>query len=360
MTNPLKAPGEGARVLVLDDQEIIRLKLRRILEKSGYRVLEVAEAASAMEVIEREKVDLLLSDIQMPGMNGLELVQSLAHRIPEIAVVMVSGLDSVEMATDCLCHGAYGYVIKPFDPNSILIAVANALRRRMLEQEHLDREGLLARKVREQTEEIRASREEIAHRLLSASEHRDNQTGAHVRRIGLYAAAMARLLDWDMEAVDCIRAAAPMHDIGKIGVPDRVLQKEGSLTDEEWVLMRAHTTMGSTILRDSNVPFIQMGARIAACHHEWFDGTGYPLGLKGEEIPIEARIVTLLDVYDAVSSRRAYKEAWSEAQALEHLRSEAGKHFDPDLVELFLAHSDHFRRIFIAHPDAMILGGILI
>ncbi len=342
---------EGTRILILDDQEIIRVQLRRILQKNGYTTLEAGDASTALEILNREPVELVLSDIRMPGMTGLEFVQTIAHRIPDLAVIMVSGVDSMEMAMECLRHGAYGYIVKPFDTSGILIAVANALRRRMLELEHRDREGILARKVREQTEEIRNSREEIAHRLLSASEHRDNETGAHVRRIGLYAAEMATFLGWDLESIDCIRAAAPMHDIGKIGVPDRILQKGGPLTEEEWIIMKTHTTMGANILKDSGVPFIQMGARIAACHHERFDGTGYPMGLVGNQIPLEARITSMVDVYDALCSKRVYKHAWTEEEALVYLQENEGKHFDPVLLRIFLDNFDRFREISRENPD---------
>jgi len=347
-------PGQDpkdVRILVLDDQEIIRVQLKRILKKSGFTTLEAPDAPSALEILNREPVDLLLSDIRMPGMTGVELVHALAHRIPDIAVVMVSGMDNLEMAMECLQCGAYGYVLKPFKTSGILIAVANALRRRMLELEHRDREDILARKVHEQTEEIRASREEISYRLLSASEHRDNETGAHVRRIGLFAAEMARILGWDLEGVECIRAAAPMHDIGKIGVPDRILQKDGPLTDEEWILMKTHTTMGANILRDSTVPFIQMGARIAASHHERFDGSGYPLGLQGTQIPLEARLTCLVDVYDALCSKRVYKHAWTEEEALDYLKEQQGRHFDPGILGVFLEHYEAFHRILLDNPD---------
>jgi putative two-component system response regulator len=342
---------QDVRILVLDDQEIIRVQLKRILKRSGFTVLEAPDAQMALEILNREPVDLLLSDIQMPGMTGLDLMHALAHRIPDIAVIMVSGMDNLEMAMKCLHYGAYGYVLKPFKTSGILIAVANALRRRMLELEHRDREDILARKVREQTEEIRSSREEISYRLLSASEHRDNETGAHVRRIGLCAAEMARILGWDPAGVASIMAAAPMHDIGKIGVPDRILQKDGPLTDEEWIIMKTHTTMGANILRDSGVAFIQMGARIAASHHERFDGTGYPMGLIGTQIPLEARLTCLVDVYDALCSKRVYKHAWTEDEALGYLKEQQGKHFDPAILELFLDHYDAFRRILRDNPD---------
>jgi putative two-component system response regulator len=347
-------PGQdpkGIRILVVDDQEIVRVTLRRMLGQHGFSCLEAADGYQTLALLERERVDLVLCDIKMPGMDGLTLVKALAHRIPEIAIVMVSSMDNAEMAMECLRHGAYGYVLKPFKTNDILIAVANGLRRRMLELEYQDRQELLAQRVLEQTKVIRASREEVALRLISASEHRDNETGAHVRRIGLYAAEMGRFMDWDEEEVECIRAAAPMHDIGKIGVPDRILQKGGSLTEEEWIIMKTHTTMGANILKDSTVPFIQMGARIADSHHERWDGSGYPKGLKGKEIPIEARITCLVDVYDALISRRVYKRPWLEEEVLAYLHTGSGTLFDPGLVDSFFDHFPAFQAIQAQHPD---------
>jgi putative two-component system response regulator len=343
---------EDIRILVVDDQELVRIPLLRLLRGQGFVCGEAADGAATLALVERQHFDLVLCDIKMRGMGGLELVEALSGRIPDTAFVMVSSMDDTETAMQCLRRGAYGYVLKPFKPNDILIAVANGLRRRMLELEFRDREHLLASRVADQTEMLRASREEVALRLISASEHRDNETGAHVRRIGLYAAALARLLGWDAEAVETIQAAAPMHDIGKIGVPDRILQKQGPLNEEEWVVMRTHTTMGGTILKDSTVPFIQMGAGIAENHHEKWDGSGYPRGLRGEEIPLEARITCLLDVFDALSTRRAYKRPWREEEVLEYLRAESGRLFDPRLAALFLDHFPVFREIREANPDA--------
>jgi putative two-component system response regulator len=288
----------------------------------------------------------------MPGGDsGVALVKSLEHRIPDLAFVMVTAMDDTSLAIDCIQHGAFGYVVKPFQPRDILVQVNSALRRRRLEIEFRDREKVLARKVREQTEEIRSSREEVALRLLSACEYRDFETGSHVRRIGLYSAEMGRLLGWDEEQVDCIRAAAPLHDIGKIGVPDSVLLKPGDLTEQEWVVMRQHTLKGAAILKGSSVSFIQMGARIAACHHEKWDGTGYPNGISGERIPVEARITAIVDVYDALVHKRHYKDPWPEELAMEFMRKRSGSHLDPDLFSLFDAHLDRFRAIREANPD---------
>ena len=344
---------EQIGILIVDDLPIVRLSLQRILGKAGYRCREAEDVPHALAALEEEPADLVLCDIQMPGASGLDLVKTLRPRIPDTSVLMVSSSEDAETAIECLQQGAFGYVLKPFQPREILVQVNGALRRRMLEIAFRDREAQLAQKVREQTVEIRNSREEISFRLIAASEHRDNETGQHVRRIGLFAAEMARLLGWNEDHLETLQAAAPMHDIGKIGVPDAILQKPGALTEEEWVVMKRHTTMGATILKGSAVPFIQMGARISVGHHEKWDGTGYPKGLSGEQIPIEARITTLVDVYDALSNRRHYKDPWPEEQVIGLIRKNRGSHFDPDLVDLFLAHLDRFRAILLSHPDEL-------
>ncbi len=338
-------------ILSVDDQALVRLALSRILENKGFQCLQAENFDQAMEQLNSQAVDLVLCDVIMPGRSGLDLVGALRDRIPEVAIVMVSSADDTDLAMECLERGAYGYVLKPFKAREILIQVNSALRRRMLELDYRDRERVLAHKVREQTAEIRESRDEISFRLLAASEERDTETGCHIRRIGLYASEMARLLDWNEEAVECIRAAAPMHDIGKIGVPDRILQKPGALDEQEWVLMKDHALIGAKILQGSSVPFIRMGAQIAASHHEKWDGTGYPKGLHSTQIPMEARITALVDVYDALSQKRCYKEAWPEEQVLSFMTARRGTHLDPQLLDLFLKHIDVFRGIRESNAD---------
>jgi putative two-component system response regulator len=342
----------AATILVTDDLAIVRMTLRRMLEPKGYRVLEAASVDEALACILHEPVQLVLCDIQMPGRPGLDLVRALAPCSPDIAILMVSGVSSDETALECLEMGAFGYVLKPFNAREILLQVRNALRRRTLELAQLDIQGELSRQVDLKTLEIRNSRAELAERLLSASEHRDNETGAHIRRIGLYAAAMARRLGWEDEAVECILAAAPMHDLGKIGIPDAILRKPGPLDDAEWAVMRTHPALGADILAGSQVPFIQMGARIAAYHHEKWDGSGYPARLAGEAIPIEARIVALADVFDALCSPRHYKAAWSEEEALAYMRTERGRHFDPGLFAVFEGCVEEILAIRRQNPDA--------
>jgi putative two-component system response regulator len=197
MNEAIQVVPEQISVLIVDDLSIVRLSLQLILSKAGYRCRIAEDVHSALEVLNEDTIDLVLCDIQMPGASGLDLVKAIRPRIPDTSVVMVSSLDEAETAIECLQQGAYGFVLKPYQPREILVQVNNALRRRMLEIAFRDREAQLAQKVREQTLEIRDSREELALRLISASEHRDNETGMHVRRIGLYAAELARLLGWD-------------------------------------------------------------------------------------------------------------------------------------------------------------------
>ena len=344
------APAETT-VLVVDDLDVIRATLKAIIAREGFRVLVADTIAKAKVLLDTEQVHLVLCDIQLPNESGLDLVRHVQPRFPEIAVVMVSAMGDTTTALDCLQLGAFGYVLKPFQPRDIIVQMNGALRRRALEINFRDREELLQKKVREQTVELRDSREEIALRLVAASEHRDRETGMHVRRIGLYAAEMASLLGWALDDIDAIRCAAPMHDIGKIGVPDAILQKPGALSTEEWVLMRQHTLTGAAILDGSKVPFIQMAARISVGHHEKWDGTGYPRGAKGEEIPLEARITSLVDVFDALSNKRHYKEAWDEPQVEAFIREKQGTQFDPALCELFLRHLPRFREILRLNPD---------
>jgi HD-GYP domain-containing protein (c-di-GMP phosphodiesterase class II) len=213
------------------------------------------------------------------------------------------------------------------------------VRNSLLTQEMLESE------VKRRTLEIRRREEEIAIKLVSLTSLRDEETGTHIRRIGLYAAVMAKALDWDADAIDNIRVAAPMHDIGKIGIPDRVLRKSGVLNDEEFHVMKRHTEIGADMLRGTNIPVLEMAAEIALNHHERWDGTGYPRGIAGDAIPISARITTIVDIYDALVHERVYKQAMPEQEALNLMNEMAGRHLDPHLFALFLRLLPAMRRI---------------
>jgi putative two-component system response regulator len=209
----------------------------------------------------------------------------------------------------------------------------------------------LQSKVREQTRTIRVAHEETIHRLVTASMYRDEETGTHIRRVGMYSALMAEALGWSWDAVESIRMAAPMHDIGKIGIPDAILQKPGRLTDEEYEVMKRHTVIGGEMLAGSGSPVLELGRTIALNHHERWDGQGYPIGLVGDNIPESARIVAIADVYDAVTHDRVYRPALPEDQAIAVLESGLGTHFDPCLLRLFLTMLPEMRRIARDTPD---------
>ncbi|HVS03662.1 MAG TPA: HD domain-containing phosphohydrolase [Thermoanaerobaculia bacterium] len=323
-------------MLVVDDEAYIRELLVRYLESEGYDCATAGSVDAALARLDQEPFTLLISDINMPGKSGMELLATVRVNHPHLAVIMVTAVDDRRTAIDALKLGAFGYVIKPFDMNEISINVANAVERRrlaLLSQAHQER---LEEEVRRRTVQIRSREEEIALRLVAAAEYRDTDTGAHVRRIGLFSAALGRQLRWPAQMLDDLHVAAMMHDIGKIGVPDSILLKPGSLTAEEFEIIKQHTVIGASILEESHIPMLEMAAEIALSHHERWDGGGYPQGLSGEAIPQTARIVAVVDVYDALIHDRVYRPAWPEENVVALLRSDRGLHFDPQLVDAFL------------------------
>jgi cyclic di-GMP phosphodiesterase len=333
------------RVLIVDDEPYIRELIQRCLEMEGYECSTAAHAEAALTELAVDDYELLVSDIHMPGMSGMELLTIVRQRHPDLAVLMVTGVDDRKVGIQALRLGAFGYLIKPFDVNELAINAANALQRRqhaLLSQAAQDR---LEGEVRRRTKQIRRREEEIALRLVAAAEFRDADTGTHVRRIGLYAAALAKLLGWPGSRIDDLRVAAMMHDIGKIGVPDSILLKPGPLLPEEFEIIKQHTVIGARILEHSDISLLQMAREIALSHHERWEGGGYPAGLSREAIPESARIVAVCDVYDALVHARVYRPAVPEPEVLEFLRSQRDRHFDPRILDPFLGEVDTFRAI---------------
>lgn len=339
------------RLLIVDDEWAVRRAMVHLFSRQGFQVTEAGDVAEALRMWEQVGPDIILCDVDLPDANGLELVARLSGHIPSTAFVMVTGTDSTEVASEALRLGAFGYVVKPFNVNELLIQVHAAMVRRRHDLERQAFEEELTRRVREKTSALRESQEELAVRLLAASKLRDTETGSHIRRMGLYAGEIARLVGWSVEQVDLIRPAASLHDVGKIGVPDHILRKPGPHTPEERAIMRTHCEIGAELLAGSKLPLLEMGRVIALCHHERWDGGGYPAGLQGDEIPLAARITALADVYDALCNRRVYKEAWTEDQALALVASERGRHFDPTLVDVFLENADVFCTLRLSCPD---------
>ncbi len=342
---------DRAHILVVDDEDAVLHNLQRLLRMHGYACEGASSATDARQLLmEAGPFELILSDVNMPNESGIALVERVANEHPDTATLMVTGVDDRMLAERALAIGAYGYVIKPFEPNEILIAISNALRRRSLEIENRAHRDRLGQMVEERTSDLwnairhleradrdlRSSREETVRRLALAAEFRDDETAEHVERMSHYCELLARKLGSDYEACELIRTASVMHDVGKIGIPDGILRRSGKLEPDEFELMKHHTEIGHRILDGSDAQVLQSAAMIALTHHEWWDGSGYPRGLAGEEIPLEGRIAAIGDAFDALISNRVYRKAFSLGQAAEIMKQESGTHFDPKLLALFL------------------------
>ena len=340
----------GATVLVVDDDSALRRMIVRILSRAGYSCSEAPGPTEAQALSEVTEFSLVTCDVNMPGGSGLDLVGALRAQHRDIAVVMVSGMDDPRTAAAATDHGAYGYVVKPFEANEMLIAADNALRRRELEIENREHRQHLELLVAERTtdlvatverlsraeEALRASQEEAIRRLAHAVEFRDPATGAHLDRMSRTCELLALRLDLGQERSQMIRIASPMHDIGKIAVSDEILRKPGRLTPADWEDMRRHPLIGSEILSGSDSELLRLGGLIALTHHERWDGSGYPYGTMGQAIPVEGRIVAIADVFDALTSVRPYKPAFEVDHAVSLMRDERGHHFDPEFLDVFL------------------------
>lgn len=356
---------DNRAILVVDDEEPIRRLLGYLLKTHGYPVTLAADAREARRLIKEQPIALMLCDVNMPGESGMDLVRSAIAEHQDIAAIMVTGLDSSVLANAAIEVGAFGYIVKPFESNEVLIDVANALRRRRLElenrfhREHLE-EIVSTRTIALQQalewlerreKELRLSREETIQRLAIAAEFRDSSTAQHIRRMSHYCELLARNSGLSSEQCDLIRTASPMHDIGKIGTPDQVLLKPGKFTPEEFDVIARHAEIGYRILSGSDAELLKVAALIAYTHHERFDGTGYPRGLKGEAIPIEGRIASIADAFDALTTQRVYKPAFEISHAIELMLKHRGEHFDPQLLDVFVASSEELTRIHDQYAD---------
>ena len=312
------APDHRPCLLLVDDEATNLQVLRHILQ-DDYRLLFAKDGDKALELANRERPELILLDVMMPGMTGFEVCQRLKaeQATGAIPVIFVTALADVPDEAKGFEVGAVDYITKPVSPPIVRARVRT----------HLS----LVR-----VEELRETRLQIVQRLGKASEYKDNETGLHVIRMSHYAHLLARAAGYSEKAADDLLNAAPMHDVGKIGIPDAILQKPGRLDEREWQVMRQHPEIGAGIIGEHDSDLLRLARSIALTHHERWDGTGYPNGLRGEEIPVEGRIVAIADVFDALTSVRPYKPAWSIDDAVELLRREKGGQFDPQLVELFL------------------------
>jgi len=338
-------------ILVIDDERPIRDLIVRWLRNEGFRLLEADSAAAGWALLQSNNVNLVTCDIRMPGESGLDLLSRIQAGYPDTAVLMLTASTDTKTAIQSLTSGAYGYLVKPVEREELLFQVKRGLERRRLVIENREYTQKLESRVRKQTESIRQAHEETIHRLLNAAMLRDEETGAHIRRTGLFSELFTEVLGWPAEEVDNIRLAAPMHDVGKIGVPDAILRKPGKLSDAEFEVMKTHTLIGAEILGGSDWPVLKLAHEIALYHHERWDGTGYPNGVRGEAIPLSARILALVDVYDALTHDRVYRAALPEEEAIDLMIKGRGSHFDPFLFGIFLTLVPELRRISLENPD---------
>ena len=326
------------QVFAVDDATVNLRIYEKILKTIGdVDVMTFSSAPEALEYASNHEPDLLITDFRMPEMDGLELIKHF-RLIPyyrDIPVIMLTGEQDAEIRRKAIELGASDFLNKPADPIEFSSRVRNLLELRQRRKELAQRADQLAADVRAATREIALRERETIHRLSRAAEFRDNETGMHIVRMGRFAQVLGRALGLGETEAELLLLAAPMHDIGKVATPDAILLKPGKLTPDEWTIMKQHTTAGYEILKDSASPLLQKGAEIALSHHEKWDGSGYPNGLAGDDIPISGRICALSDVFDALTSVRPYKPAWPVEQAIVHIHKSSGSHFDPELVKAF-------------------------
>jgi two-component system, response regulator RpfG len=339
---------DGMKVAIVDDTPVNLLLMEKLVARQPDCVpVPFGDPAAGLRWCLDNEPDLIIVDYMMPVMDGLEFIQRVRamHDRDDVPILMVTANHERQTRYDALMRGANDFLTKPIDKHEFEPRVRNMLR---LRQAHLDtraRAEILAEEVRRATAEIFQRERETIMRLARAAEFRDPETGAHIQRMARYSALIAERLGMSRAEVDNILQAAPMHDVGKLGIPDYILLKPGRLNPEEREIMKQHAMIGHDILKDSASLVVQLGASIALSHHEKYDGTGYPGGLAGERIPIEGRIVAVADVFDAITSERPYKRSWPIDEAVAFLREGRGTHFDPVCVDTFFDSLDEVLRI---------------
>lgn len=354
-----------AEILVVDDCEINRDLLARRLAARGHHVVCASDGREAIDTLHNgHRFDLVLLDILMPGVNGYQVLQHMKadSGLRYIPLIVISAVDTMESVVKCIKGGADDYLTKPCNP-VLLEARVNACleKKRLHDHEEHQRQQLqqysrtLEQRIQEQVDKISSSQLTTIFAMSKLAESKDEETGAHLERMREYCRILAeRLAETEpykeainQSFINCIYAASPLHDIGKVGIPDHVLLKRGRLDAQEWEVMKTHPVIGAETLRavDEQHPgnaFVEMGIQIAECHHEKWDGSGYPYGLKGKEIPLAARILALADVYDALTSARCYKDAFSHDKSRAIILESSGSHFDPAIVRAFSEREEEF------------------
>ena len=324
---------KNSSVLIVDDEPSIRQLFEKAMKKAGYDCKVTESGEQALEVMSEEYFDVVITDIDMPGMSGIELSQRILETFSSDVIVITGKVQSYHY-DEIINLGATDFVEKPCSVRELILRVNRVLRERRLKKETTNSH-----------EELKQAYIDSIHRLVMASEFKDEDTGDHIVRIGEYSRLMAQKLGWAAKEIETIYYAAPMHDVGKIGIPDKIMLKPGKLTQEEFEIIKTHTTIGARLLSRSKSGILKMAEEIALFHHEKYNGQGYPNQVSGEDIPISGRIVAIADTFDALTSKRPYKDPYPPEMALDIIRNVRGKHFDPQITDIFVEYFSDFLRI---------------
>jgi len=336
---------DAENILVVDDEEAIREVVSTMLESKGYHCIAVSNGRAAQEFVRKQTPDLVLSDMIMPEMDGIKLLEWLRNFDPEIPVIMVTAIHDISTALEAIRRGAYDYILKPFEKDQLFHGVGRALQHRRLVIENRNYQVNLEQQVNDKTAQLQTafaqleqSYDDTLEALGSALDLKDAETEGHCQRVTAFTISIAKTVPVSPSYVPILARAAFLHDIGKMAIPDSILRKPGPLNNDEKQIMRTHCEIGYNVLR--RIPFLRDAAEIVLAHQEFFDGTGYPRGLRGEQIPLGARIFSIADALDAMISDRPYRRALPMAHAKEEIRRCAGTQFDPKIVSVFLSIPD--------------------